>query len=462
MLIKKSIQSKNVRIQILKMIPIVLVTGLSLLIGILISCSDNEATIYRIISFKGEGSYYNFSKANFGYVVTNDSLSSTALLAGDGDLILIDDEIIFNNTSSEKELNLSCSNGVLYNFGKPIIITFSVKDSLLLTWLDNLDPADLNDLKSITVPANITLDYVPFIAKIAKSQPRIGICIEEKNGRSDSILALFDPTWIIFENLNSNQFKLPGNLKNLEMLGLSFNDSLISQPLPVLPALKHLLLINLQKNTVIDAEFLKNNRQIETIVCSGTDITDFSFIQSLKKIKSLSITSNEALTDLEFVKRFSHLESISITIDYVDNIELINNLRNLKWITFSGNLTQQKFNSFIETHPNLEVVELIESDSIIDLRPLSQLKKLSALVLSDTLFDTHTPPLLKNLRYLSLPASTLSDSVYASNLQQELPECTIVPNEGFCMGSGWLLFFLPVLLLLILIKCRFRERIFNG
>jgi hypothetical protein len=117
-------------------------------------------------------------------------------------------------------------------------------------------------------------------------------------------------------------------------------------------------------------------------------------------------------------------------------------------MTFYETATQDGFNSFIESHPDLEVVEFINNDTIKNLKPLLNLKKIQGLIVTDKLTDLATVKSLKTLKYLSLPEDILNDTVVKAELQSLLPGTRIVANHGICLGSGWLLLIIPFILLL--------------
>jgi hypothetical protein len=117
-------------------------------------------------------------------------------------------------------------------------------------------------------------------------------------------------------------------------------------------------------------------------------------------------------------------------------------------MTFYDNATQDGFNSFIESHPNLEVVELINNDTIKNIQSLLNLKKIEGLIVTDKPTDLATIKSLKTLKYLSLHEDILNDTIIKTELQKSLPDTRIVPNHGICLGSGWLLLIIPFILLI--------------
>jgi hypothetical protein len=110
-------------------------------------------------------------------------------------------------------------------------------------------------------------------------------------------------------------------------------------------------------------------------------------------------------------------------------------------------VTQKEFSFLTENHPNLEVVDIFRNDTINSLQPLANLPKLLGLTVMDTLTDIASLKKLTNLKYMSLPAECLKDTLLKADLQKSLPNTRIVANEGFCMGSGWLLLLIPLVLI---------------
>jgi hypothetical protein len=117
-------------------------------------------------------------------------------------------------------------------------------------------------------------------------------------------------------------------------------------------------------------------------------------------------------------------------------------------MTISHGVTQQEFDTFTLSHPRIEIIEVIGNDTISNLQSLTKLNNLYGLTIMDTVTDLATVKTLKNLKYLSLPLILLEDSIKKAELQRELPDTRIVANEGFCMGSGWLLLLFPIVLIL--------------
>ena len=229
---------------------------------------------------------------------------------------------------------------------------------------------------------------------------------------------------------------------------ITLNDSLITDPLPSIPGLKQLFLTELDKDVVLTDNFLINNKQIERLIIQTSGSLDISILNPLDNLKELVINVSDEINNLDLINRHTELEVLSVTGDELIYDPDVVNLPLLRWVTFSSNVTQEEFNLFIDKHPDLEVIELIKNDTISSLQALSKLKKLNGLALNDTVTDIATIKTLSSLKYLSLPHDFLADPARNAEIKGSLPGTRIVANEGFCLGSGWLLLLLPLVLIL--------------
>jgi membrane protein YqaA with SNARE-associated domain len=58
---------------------------------------------------------------------------------------------------------------------------------------------------------------------------------------------------------------------------------------------------------------------------------------------------------------------------------------------------------------------------------------------------------MKQLQLLSYSTDEGNDDSTIAVLKTGLPNTIVVPNDGFCVGSGWLLLLLPGMLLAVLL-----------
>ena len=223
------------------------------------------------------------------------------------------------------------------------------------------------------------------------------------------LLKIFNPRIIAGTSLIRSDYDQLSRLTNLEILMITLNDSVITGPLPPMPELKQLFLTELDKDVVLADNFLMNNKQIERLIIQTSGIMDISILNPLDNLKELVINVSDEIKNLDLINSHTKLEVLSVTGDELIYDPDFIKLPMLRWMTFSSNVTQEEFNSFIETHPDLEVIELIKNDRISSLQALSELRMLYGLSINDTVADISTVKTLSNLKYLSLPKDFLAD-----------------------------------------------------
>lgn len=444
-MIQKKSKIISKRFRLLKAIPVTMIIILWVAIGIVISCANEEERTFQLVTLQGEGHYYNFSTTNFGYILAADSISPTSMLARSGDLFVAFDDIIYHNNRTS--YHFIEGDGVLYNNEKIFSIRLSdnqkVKD-----WLLQLDSIDLSALDHVVLTKKLPENYMDYLRQIAEKKPNVGLNFESWSREDEAILSLFQPRWLVVTCENMNEVMPLPSLPNVEMLTLAIEDGSIEEPLRLLPGLKHLVLSDMNSEVKITSDFLANNQQIESVVCADCAFSDYNFLNKLTNLNSLMVLNTDTTVNLNFVKDLKSLTRLCIMSDYVYNWEVLSECPDLKWLVLSGDISQKEFNAVMETNPKLEVVEIVECDSINSLVALTGLKNLKALTVSDTLRDAQTPLALNNLEYISVPESSMGDSVYVSKLKEAIPNGVIVPNDGFCMGSGWFILFVPGVLVL--------------
>jgi hypothetical protein len=215
-----------------------------------------------------------------------------------------------------------------------------------------------------------------------------------------------------------------------------------------MPSLKQLALSGIFRNAKITSNLLINNKQVEKICLSNGGDLDLLLLHPLDKLKELVINGADSLQNLGEINRHNNLEVLVLAGDDLIIDPSIIHLPHLRWLSVPSCVTQDEFNVLLKNHPALEVVEILNNETISSLAALYGLSKLSGLTVQDTVTDLATIKTLKKLKYLSLPHQLLEDSLLRVELHAALPNTKITANEGFCMGSGWLLLLLPLVLFL--------------
>jgi hypothetical protein len=417
---------------------------------------------YSIIEFSGEEMISNYSKSFQLMIFESDSLNPIAVPASPGDMFGWDNIVfVYNDTSSKNTFRFKTVDNVVYVNDRISSIDIPDNDDMI-PWFEKMKEKDLSALQFINFKSDIKESYLPYLAELAKTKSDAGLIYSGDFDELAGLLKIFDPRYIAGPALSGSDSDQLSMLNNLEILMVSLNDSIIVDPLPTMPELKQLFLTDIKKNVALTNDFLVNNKQIEKVIIQKEGRLDLTLLNPLEHLKELVVNGPDEIKNPELINNHKNLEVLSLTGDnLVYNPGLIK-LPNLRWMAFSSNVTQQEFSSFAGYYPNLEMIEIVKNDTITSLQPLTKFRKLYGLIVIDTLTDISTIKTLTNLKYLSLPVDLLNDTLKKAELQNSLPGTRIVANEGFCLGSGWLLLIIPFVLILRFFGRQKRERLQDG
>jgi hypothetical protein len=427
------------------------------LILFLTSCNQKPEA-YSIIEFTGGESVLNYSKSLYYVSFKSDSVSPAALLAGNNDLIFYGDGLFIYRKTLGNKFQFSNTKQGGYINGKLATLNLHKRNDMI-SWFKKMETTDLSWLEFMKVDSLIPEDYYPYLASLAKLKPGIGLYYDGDLNEISRLISLFNPKYLVGERVYSSDFKLLSQLTNLELLVVTLNDSVNNGPLPAMPALKYLFLTEVNKNVVLDDKFLSENKSLERLAIMETARIDFSLLKPLNNLKELVISNFDTVVNPELIKNHKNLEVLSIINEKSICQPVIDGPDQIRWMSFSPDVPQNIFNSFINNHPGLEVAEILKNDTISSFSSLLKLRNLYGLIVSDTLTDLSSVKSLKSLKYLSLPAYVLKDKSVKDELHKLIPEARIVANEGFCLGSGWLLIIVPLVILFSLVAKKKFQRV---
>jgi hypothetical protein len=367
------------------------------------------------------------------------------LLANNGDIIVYgENNCLYYRKSLQNKFSVKTVNNAGFINEKINSITIPCNDAMI-PWFEEMKSADFSMLGFLNFDTIIPESYIPYLNDIAKTRPDNGMGYGGDLVDIGRIFKIFSPQFIVGTNLSQKDFNILSGLTNLEILSASLHDSVYTAPLPAMPKLKQLILTDVKKNA-LNNDFLINNKQIEKLTVMQSRKFNFLILEPLKSLKELIINEADTIEKIDLISNHKQLELLSVISEKFPNDMSLKELPGIRWMTFYDNATQDGFSSFIESHPDLEVVELINNDTIKSLQPLLNLKKIEGLIVTDKLTDLATVKSLKTLKYLSLPEDILNDTITKAELQKSLPGTRIVPNHGICLGSGWLMLIIPFIL----------------
>ena len=421
------------------------------------SCK-NQPESYSVLEFTGTDEISNLSKSYFLMLNESDSINPVVILGSKGDLFWCDEYLfVYNDPSAQNRFLLRQTDTILYVNDKIYSIEIPVKDDTI-PWFRNLNEYDFSMLQFINVQSKFPDSYLPYLAGLAEKQPEAGIYQEGSFSELTGLLEIFNPRIIAGTSISRSDYDRLSGLTNLEVLMITLNDSVITDPLPAMPRLKQLFLTELDDDIVLPDNFLINNKQIERLIIQTSGSLDISMLNPLDNLKELVLNVSDNIKNPDLINDHTKLEVLSVTGDDLIYDPGVIRLPLLRWMAFSSNATQEEFDSFIDKHPDLEVIEMIKNDTVSSLQALSKLSMLYGLAVNDTVTDIATIKTLSGLKYLSLPGDFLADPLNKAEIKRSLPTTRIVANEGFCLGSGWLLLLIP----LILVFRFFDRRLQNG
>ena len=313
----------------------------------------------------------------------------------------------------------------------------------MIPWFEKMKTTDISELGFLYFDSIVSDSYIPYLTDLAKTKPNIGLGYEGSLKDMTRLFEIFKPEFLIGADLSREDFNLLSGLTTLRFLSASLNDSLYTLPLPAMPELKQLILSEVIPDDIKADDFLINNKQIERLRIMGSGKFSLKLIKPLESLKELIIEGYDTIADFDQILNYRNLELLSVAGNKSGIDTGLKELHGIRWMTFYEETTQDVFNSFIESHPDVEVVEIFNNDTISNLQPLLKLSNLYGLTVTDTVTDLAAIKSLKNLKYLSLPDKLMNDSITKADLLKSLPGTKIVANQGVCLGSGWLLLIIP-------------------
>ena len=415
---------------------------------LLFAFCTSKTVPYSILEFSGTGNVSNYSKSFLLMLNKTDSVNPTPLIASSGDIIACDEKIfIYDEVFSQSRFFVKNNDSVLSINGK--LNSFDIPNNeKMIPWIKNLTKTDLSALQFIRFNSKIQESYIPCLTELAKIKIDAGLYFEGEFAEMAELLRIFKPRYIASPRLVRSDFDMLSKLSGLEILMVSLEDSVKYDPLPSLPSLKQICLSNMEKDITLSDNLLANNKQIERVIVQKKGSIDFAVLKPLENLKELVVSGVNAIVNFDEVNNHKKLEVFSVTGNELVYDPALIKLPDLRWIAFSPNVTQEEFSSFIGAHSGLEIIEIIGNNKINNLHPLSKLNMLYGLTITDTVTDITSIKTLTNLKYLSMPDKFLSDKFMKEEIQKSLPDTHLTANEGFCLGSGWLLLLIPFVLVI--------------
>lgn len=392
----------------------------------------------------------------FGYMATKEGDTLT-IVVSEGDLLGFEDEIYYRYDPDDG-LSLSFSSDsildAIYLNGEIFSINLC-EGSKAWEWMEQAEPGALKSLKSLTLLDTITEANIGSLEKLSKVNKNLVVINYSDNDTIDPyLLGLFAPDWHFAEILNQKNLsaQAESNLRELELIWFEEFDSSCLESLYDLPGLKSLVIEDWDSSEIVDFQFDKLPK-LRSLTIIESDIHDLASLSALPRLKDLNLVACEDL-EIGALAELMGLRDLGLTAcESIPDIAIIQELPSLSRLSLPLDTKQEEFAGIISKQESLQVLEILCED-LSDLSPLEGYTGLKALSLSEKYPDLSPLYPMEDLDLLVLGETYYEDSLGLVALQNALPDTKIVQGGGLCMGSGWLLLLVPVIILLLISKTR--------
>lgn len=402
---------------------------------------------------------YNLNRYGILFHSGSTSKNLTALLAEAGDLLHISTE----ETGFYYRYNPKDGQHLLFSFDpdSPFktflngrLISLSINDDpIVWEWLEDCDIRSLQHLQSLHIALDKGSPNLVLLQKIASARTNIGLSFEGDFNDPFEIIALFTPSWLAIPGpLDFDENVIP-KLKKLECLfGYTSENMKFVEELPHLETL-----ILWMEDDAEEIQFNRITKLRSLTLCGYNEIRSLADFSNNNRLRNLYLISCD-IEDFSPVTAFSRLTGLGLwDCEVVVDLSELQKLSHILWFSFPPEVSQRDFSVFLSQHPDLKVIDLLGCDEITDLSPLSRLTEIQGLTLDLPLEDLSPLYQLKKLEVLIFEEDMYNEEDY-QNLRAALPD-TQIAIGGYCLGSGWLLLVIPIIVIgrIVIQLCRKRS-----
>jgi len=425
-------------------------------IWILSGCGTEPAISYHILHIEGVTWACNVSTSyvSFGSVTETEESGKVSLPVSDGDLLYIfnedDLELYYRYRSKDGhflKISFDTLNAKSAHVNGSLAFLQITEDPSSWAKFEALTSSEVNQLSALYISTVLNHEILDVLSVHESSLPGTGLVLENSAGGDvfTELLSICRPEWMgLYGGADMSEVD---HDNFLALLWISDDIHVVSNLLHCCTDLESMIITDWEpsKGELVPLGGLKNLHSLTLADCYLTDLSNLEFPPSLVR---LHLIGCDTLTDISELNQISNLQSLNLTgSDHVESLEAINIPETLKWISFPSNTTQEVFRSILATHEKLEVVELINCPLVSDFLPLRDQTNLKALILNVEECDWSQISELDQTELIILSSTIFEDSPeLISQLRANLPHTDIVPGSGLCLGSGWLLLLLPLVL----------------
>ncbi len=410
----------------------------SIVVALFLSSCGPAPTKGRMVEMTCDQEISLLNYANFEVAAPHADGRFVVYLSGPS-LLVVDDDFPFLYLPEDgNRIDLRIDGDLLYVNGIVRSVSLQVSTpSNFAAWYASADEAALKSIRIIGSDDSFEAE----IEAIVAVNPNIGICTEGKvteglfvsmdvSSKKDFVITHVDlsetkilnledvdpKSWEVFsDNPMPNLYRLilpaePGADKLLDLFphakAVTFSDG----------------------NHVPRVDKLQNLEELHFLCDSTNRPIDLG---PLQKLRILSILGEVNVTGLEKLTKLEYLNPGEIE------------------------LSDENLATILSNHPNLVFLNLLYA-TVESLAPLRKATHLEGLVLNG--FRENSDPdftplgALKKLRYIGLSKELEEQSEVVAEIKKVCPQVVVYRYDKFCLGSGWLVLFLPLLAFLLIFK----------
>jgi len=338
-----------------------------------------------------------------------------------GSFLLLDDQPGFPYQKGDSStLHLEYSDWATRLSGR--IVSLDLGEDSALAWIAQASEDQLRWLRFIDLGDSLRPELRPALERLGAVNPTIGISAAD-TGLLRSALSHFTPRSLWTASVRGLEFT-PGQVATLEWLTLTDADSAEVGDASRFRRLRHLWLSDWDESGTVHPP-----ETLEDLTVTGGEIAMAS-LGSLSRLQRLDLTGS----------------------DWTEATDLAT-LKQLRWLGLPGNATQAEFAALVASHPKLEVLGIIGADSVTDLAPLAGARHLRAIALDGDFANLGVLKDLPSLKFVGFSDSMVKrvpEEIAA--IRAALPGAAVVELTAFCLGSGWILLLVPLVLVMTVVR----------
>ena len=425
---------------------------LLVLVGLLAqSCSSPDKA--GIVEFSGT-QYINITSYSTYELLASGIDGKLAAFLTDYSLLIVNDRIeeeaftYLYRLEDGKKIDLKITENLLFVNGKVRSIKLAgLEDSNFLDWFDSAESEALQPVRIIEINnENLETHYASLLS-IAKLNPHVSFLNLEDNGGFTELQSITRPMVLFLSDYFTAEQINQIDLSETKLVYVSEGLSPAVIEDLIMPDIYRLIADDYGDNT---ARLMNTFPDIKALsILENSTLTNLSTIEHLANLHELHIIFGDSI-NISGLANAHELEVLTIVGDTLRGVE---NIKNLKYLN-PGIIDQKQLETILSSNPDLVFLNLLYCD-LESLEPLEKAGGLKGITLGGENIDSLSfSPLaaLPELHYLGLPSGLENEQETMDKIRSACPDCIIYKHQGFCLGSGWLILFIPLLLILLLAK----------